>query len=52
MQNSWNIRNVMGLKISNELAMINALSKVKEYQNFTLPRRRGRPRKNKGNTKA
>ena len=47
-QNSWNIGKAIGLKVSNELAMIDTLSKVKERQDFTVPRRRGCPRKNKG----
>ena len=46
-QNTWNIGKALGLKVSNEKAMIDALSKVKECQDFFLPRRRGRPRKNK-----
>ena len=47
-QNSWNIGKALGLKVGNEVAMIEALSKVKECQDFSLQRRRGRPKKNKG----
>ena len=40
----------LGLKVGNKIAMIEALSKIKECQNFSLPSRRGRPKKNKGGT--
>ena len=35
----------MGLKVSNELEVIDYLSKIKECQDFTLPGKRGRNRK-------
>ena len=44
---SWKVGKVLELKISNDKAMIDALAKVKECQDFVLPRKRGRPRKNK-----
>ena len=47
-QNTWNIGKTLGFKVSNELAMIDYLSKIKECHVFTLPRKRGRRRKNKG----
>ena len=45
---SWDMGKIMGFNISNDEAMIKALAKVKECQDFVLPRRRGRPRKKKG----
>ena len=47
-QNSWNIGKALGLKVSNENAIIEAISKVRECQDFSLPMRRGRRKKNKG----
>ena len=47
-QNVWNIGKALGISVSNELAAIEAISKVKECQDFFLPRRRGRGKKNKG----
>ena len=44
---SWDVGKVLGLKVSNDKAMIDTLAKVKECQDFVLPRKRGRPRKNK-----
>ena len=44
-QNMWNIGKALGLKDSNELAMVEALSKVKEFQDFSLPQKRSRLRK-------
>ena len=41
-QHTWNIAKAMGLKVSNELEVIDYLSKIKEHQDFTLPRKRGR----------
>ena len=32
----WNIGKVLGLKVSNELEMVEALSKVKEFQDFSF----------------
>ena len=46
-QNMWNIAKAMGLSVSNELEVIDYLSKIKECQDFTLPRKRGRNRKNR-----
>ena len=45
---TWDVGKALGLQVSNERAMFEALSKVHEVQNFVLPRTRGRPRKNKG----
>ena len=48
-QVSWDLGKVLGLQVSNERAMVGALAaKVQECQDFVLPRRRDRPRKNKG----
>ena len=47
-QISWDIGKALRFKVSNEKVMINALSKVKDCQDFSLSRRSGRPRKNKG----
>ena len=47
-QNMWNIGKTLGLKVNNERAMIEALSKIRECQDFSRPRRRGRPKKTKG----
>ena len=47
-QNMWNIAKVMGLKTSNELVVIDYLSKIKDCKDFTLPRKRGCRKKNKG----
>ena len=47
-QNTWNVGKALGLKLSNELAMVEALSKVRECQDFSMPTRRRRPKKNKG----
>ena len=44
---TWDVGKFLGLKVSNEEAMIDALSKVDECQDFVLPRKRGRPKKNK-----
>ena len=41
-QNSWIVGKVLGLKVSNEMTMIEAISKIKDCQDFVLPRRRGR----------
>ena len=46
-QKSWNIGKDLGLKVSNEVAMVDALAKIKECQDFSLPRKRGRQRKKK-----
>ena len=51
-QVSWGLGKELGLKVGNEKAMIHALSKVREMQDFVLPRKRGRPRKKKGTDKA
>ena len=47
-QNTWDIGKTLGVKSSNGLTMIDALSKIRECQDFSLPQKRGRPRKNKG----
>ena len=39
---------VFGFEVSNEKAMVAAIAKVKDCQDFVLPRRRGRPKKKKG----
>ena len=45
------IGKTMGCQVNNEEAMIKALAKVHDCQNFVLLRKRGRPRKNKGKSK-
>ena len=50
-QISWNVGKTLGLKVNNEEALTAALAKVDECQDFVLPRKRGRPRKNKGLSK-
>ena len=47
---SWDVGKILWLKVSNEKAMIAALAKVQECQDFVLLRRRGCPNKNKGRT--
>ena len=47
-QISWDIGKALEFKVSNENAMIDALFKVKNCQHFSLLRRKGCPRKNKG----
>ena len=44
---SWDVSKFLGLKVKNDKAMIDALAKVKECQDFVMPRKRERPRKNK-----
>ena len=46
-QVSWDIGKTLGLMVSNDKAMIAALAKVKDCQDFVIPRRRGRTRKAK-----
>ena len=48
---SWDIGKALGLKVGNDKAMVVALAKVQECQDFVLQRRRDHPRKNKGQTK-
>ena len=48
---SWDVGKTLELQVSNEGAMIAALAKVQEIQDFTLLRKRGRPRKNKSKSK-
>ena len=50
-QNTWDVGKVLGFKVSNELAMVEALSKVSECQDFSLPTRRRHPRRYKGSSK-
>ena len=44
---AWEVGKTLGCKVSNEEAMIRALANIPEHQDFVLPRKRGRPRKNK-----
>ena len=48
---SWDVGRTLGLQVSNEGVMIVTLAKVQEIQDFTLPRKRGRLRKNKSKSK-
>ena len=47
-QKAWNIGKALGLSTSNDLCAIEAISKIKECQDFTLPRKRSRQRKKIG----
>ena len=44
---AWEVGKTLGCKVSNDEAMIRALANLPEHQDFILPRKRGRPRKNK-----
>ena len=46
-QITWDVGKLLGLHVNNEKAMLAALAKVDDCQDFVLPRRRGRPRKKK-----
>ena len=48
---SWDLGKVLGLRVSNEIAMIEALAKVPKCQDFVMPRRKGHPRMKKGDSK-
>ena len=50
-QVSWDVGKALGLHVSNERTMFEALSKVYEVQDFVLPRKKDRPIKNKGRSK-
>ena len=47
-QVTWEIEKEMGLRVSDEGAMLKSLSKVKEAQDFYVTRKRGRPQKISG----
>ena len=42
---------MLGLTVNNESTTLVALSKLHEVQDFTLPRKRGRPKKKTGGSK-
>ena len=44
---TWDIGKSFEFKVSNELAMIEATAKVKDCQDFSFPKKRDRPKKNK-----
>ena len=44
---AWEVGKTLEYEVSNKEAMICALAKLPENQDFVLPRKRGRPRKNK-----
>ena len=46
-QVSWDLGKDLGLQVSDEKAMVAALSEIPEVQDFVLLRRRGRPKKKK-----
>ena len=46
-QVTWDLGKELGFQVCTEWTMIKALLKVSEVQDFTLPRKRGHPRKNK-----
>ena len=50
-QITWDGGKTLGLQMSDDRAMIIALAKVWELQDFVLPKKRGRPKKNKGRSK-
>ena len=50
-QITWEIRKVLGCTVSNEKAVIEALTKIPECQDFIMPRKRGQLKKNKGQSK-
>ena len=43
----WDVGKFLGLKVGNDKAMIASLVKVNQCQDFVMPRKRGRPKKNK-----
>lgn len=45
---TWDLRKTLGLKTSNELAVIEALAKGSKCLNFVIMRKWRRPRKKKG----
>ena len=47
-QNTWNIGKTLGIKVSNEVVVVDYLSKIKKCQDFTFSQKRGCRRKNKG----
>ena len=48
---TWDIGKTLGCQVNNEEAIIKALTKVHNCQDFILPRKRGLPRKNKEKSK-
>ena len=50
-QVTWGIGKEMGLRVNDEGAMLKALSKVKEVQDFNVTRKRGRPKKQSSQTR-
>ena len=44
---TWDIGRTLGLKVSNDMAMIKALARVPECQDFVILRKREHPRKKK-----
>ena len=48
---TWEVGKLLGCSANNEKAVIEALAKIPECQDFIMPRKRGRPKKNKGKTK-
>ena len=49
---TWDLGKELGLQVSDERALLKALSKVQEVQDFSdKRRRRRRPKKQKGQTK-
>ena len=47
----WDIGKTLGCQVNNEEVMSKALATVHDCQDFVLPRKRGRPKKNKGKSK-
>ena len=50
-QITWDIGKELGLQVSNDRAMLKALSKVQQLQDFSVKRRRGRSKKQKDRSK-
>ena len=49
-QITWDLGKTLGLQVENEKAVVTALAKIRDCQDFVLPRKRGRPRKKKAIT--
>ena len=47
-QITWDLGREFGFRVNDEKAMIEALSKVKVVQDYSVTRKRGRPKKQRG----
>ena len=50
-QITLDVGKTLGLQVSDDSAMLATLAKVRELQDFVLPKKRGRTKKNKGCSK-